>query len=149
MDHSAHPCVNTPRRHPITGPGQGGMNMKTMTLAIATILLGTGGMAQAQSGLSRAYTACTDRAGSNIVQSGMCAQTEIVAQDARLNKAYKQVMGQLASNPTRRTALRDRQRSWLKARDYQCNIDGGTFDMNCVVERTAERADQLEGMVRF
>jgi len=123
--------------------------MKTLIIAIGTALLATGGAAQAQDSLSREYETCMSRAGSNTVQSGMCAQKEITAQDGRLNKAYKQVMQQLASNPARRNALRDRQRSWIKARDYACNIDGGTFDMNCVVERTASRADTLEGMVRF
>lgn len=123
--------------------------MKRFAITIAALMLGTAGTTQAQTGLSDAYTACTDRAGSNTVQSGMCAQKEITSQDGRLNKAYKQVMGQLTSNPTKRNALRERQRSWLKARDYACNIDGGTFDMNCVVERTATRADELERMVRF
>lgn len=123
--------------------------MRIALIAAATLMAGMAAQAQAQTGLSSTYETCTERAGSNIVQSGMCAQTEIVAQDARLNKAYKQVMQQFASNPAKRTALRDRQRSWLKARDYKCNIDGGTFDMNCVVERTAARADVLEGMVRF
>lgn len=123
--------------------------MKTMIIAIGAAILATSGAAQAQQGLSSEYEACIGRAGSNTVQSGMCAQKEITAQDGRLNKAYKQVMQQLVSNPAKRNALRDRQRSWLKARDYSCNIDGGTFDMNCVVERTASRADTLEGMVRF
>lgn len=100
-------------------------------------------------GLSAQYLGCIDRAGSNTVQSGMCAQKEIVSQDGRLNKAYKHVMRQLAARPAERSALLNRQRAWLKARDYACDIDGGTFDMTCVVERTAQRADQLERMIRF
>jgi len=118
-------------------------------ITAAMLAAGTAGTASANPGLSSEYESCMRRAGTNTVQSGMCAQKEIVSQDGRLNKAYRQVMQQLAPEPSRRDALRTRQRSWLKARDYECNIDGGTFDMNCVVERTADRADALESMIRF
>lgn len=123
--------------------------MRMLYVAAGTALLAMTGAAQAQSGLSSEYEACMARAGTKVVQTGMCAQKEIGAQDGRLNKAYRQVMQQLQSDPARRSALRDRQRAWLKARDYACDIDGGTFDMNCVVERTAKRADELERMIRF
>lgn len=123
--------------------------MRMLHIVAGTALLAIAPNAQAQSGLSSEYETCMDRAGTKVVQTGMCAQKEIGAQDGRLNKAYRQVMQQLQSNPARRMALRDRQRAWLKARDYACDIDGGTFDMNCVVERTAKRADELERMVRF
>lgn len=122
--------------------------MRNILVGIASMALAAG-TAHAEGGLSSEYDACMGRAGSNTVQSGMCAQKEIAAQDARLNKAYRQVMRQLEATPAKRTALRARQRAWLKARDYSCDIDGGTFDMNCVVEGTAKRADQLERMVRF
>jgi uncharacterized protein YecT (DUF1311 family) len=118
-------------------------------IAAGAVLVSMTVAAQAQSGLSSEYETCMERAGTKVVQTGMCAQKEIGSQDGRLNKAYRQVMQQLQSNPTRRMALRDRQRAWLKARDYACDIDGGTFDMNCVVERTAKRADELERMIRF
>jgi uncharacterized protein YecT (DUF1311 family) len=123
--------------------------MKKTAIALAAALLCTAGAASAQQGLSSKYTSCMDRAHDNTVQLGMCAQTEIVAQDGRLNKAYQQVMRQLTATPAKRDALRARQRSWLKARDYECNIDGDTFDQNCVVEKTAARADELERMIRF
>lgn len=123
--------------------------MRMLYVAAGTALLAMTGAAQAQSGLSSEYEACMARAGTKVVQTGICAQKEIGAQDGRLNKAYRQVMQQLQSDPARRSALRDRQRAWLKARDYACDIDGGTFDMNCVVERTAKRADELERMIRF
>lgn len=123
--------------------------MRMLYVAAGTALLAMTGAAQAQSGLSSEYEACMARAGTKVVQTGICAQKEIGAQDGRLNKAYRQVMQQLQSDPAQRSALRDRQRAWLKARDYACDIDGGTFDMNCVVERTAKRADELERMIRF
>jgi uncharacterized protein YecT (DUF1311 family) len=67
---------------------------------------------QPPQGLSPAYRACLDRAHRNTVQLGMCEQTEMAAQDARLNKAYQQVMRQLAKDPTKQIALRSQQRSW-------------------------------------
>jgi len=104
---------------------------------------------QSPEGLSPAYRACLARARSNTVQLGMCEQTEMAAQDARLNKAYQQVMGQLAKDPQKQMALRSEQRSWLKARDYGCKVDSQTVNSSCVVEKTASRADELEKMIRF
>lgn len=125
--------------------------MKLKILALATALCSSG-VAVAQSGtpgLSARYSACQGRAGSNTVQQGICAQSEIAAQDARLNKAYQQVMRQLASKPEQRIALRNKQRSWLKARDYDCKIDQETIDTSCLVRRTAVRANELESQIRF
>lgn len=110
------------------------------------------GMVHAQdlpSGLSPRYLACQARAGGNTVQVGICAQTEIAAQDARLNKAYQQVMRQLANKPDERIALRNAERSWLKRRDYECKIDQQTIDNGCLVTKTADRANELESRVRF
>jgi uncharacterized protein YecT (DUF1311 family) len=104
---------------------------------------------QSPVGLSPAYGACLARARRNTVQLAMCEQTEMAAQDARLNKAYQQVMGQLAKDPQRQAALRGEQRSWLKARDYGCKVDHQTVDSSCIVGKTASRANELEKMVRF
>ena len=126
-----------------------------MTWKIATItaiLLASGGIAFAQdgsSGLSAKYRSCQARAGGNTVQSGICAQAEMASQDARLNKAYQQVMRQLASKNAERLALRNKQRSWLKARDYDCKVDQETINNSCLVAKTAVRADELESMIRF
>lgn len=125
--------------------------MKWKILAVSTALcLSSAAVAQSTApGLSARYMACQGRAGGNTVQQGICAQTEMFAQDARLNKAYQQVMHQLASKPEQRTALRSKQRSWLKARDYDCKVDQQTIDSSCLVLRTAVRADELESQVRF
>ncbi len=126
-----------------------------MTWKIATItaiLLAPVGIAFAQDGsssLSAKYRSCQARAGGNTVQSGICAQAEMASQDARLNKAYQQVMRQLASKNAERLALRNKQRSWLKARDYDCKVDQETINNSCLVAKTAVRADELESMIRF
>ncbi len=122
-------------------------------LVIATAVLASAfastGQAQTPQGLSDRYVACHGRAAGNTVQDGICAQSEMASQDARLNKAYQQVMHQLASDPGKKTALRDEQRSWLKKRDYDCKVDGNTIDDGCLVMKTATRANELEKMIRF
>jgi len=126
------------------------MKLKTVVAACVLVLIAKPAMAQVTpAGISRRYTACQARAGANTVQQGVCAQAELGAQDARLNKAYQQVMRQLATAPDKRLALRDKQRAWLKARDYECKVDQETINSTCLVLKTASRADELERMIRF
>lgn len=99
--------------------------------------------------LSDAFKACYGRAGNNTVQRGICAQREVNTQDDRLNKAYQQVMHQLAGDPAAHTALRDEERRWINERDYACKINGDTIDVSCVVLKTALRADELERRIHF
>jgi uncharacterized protein YecT (DUF1311 family) len=117
--------------------------------ATAFVFGGTAVLAQAPQGLSQRYAACHARASGNTVQEGICAQSEMASQDARLNKAYQQVMHQLATDPTKQMALRTEERSWLKERDYQCKVDGQTIDDSCLVAKTAIRANELESQIRF
>ena len=115
-------------------------------LVVALSFAGVG--VYAQGSYSAEYNSCMGRA-HGTVQQGMCAQTELSAQDARLNKAYQQVMHQYASDPAKQTALRTEERSWLKKRDYQCKVDGNTIDNGCLMQQTAARADALEGQIKF
>lgn len=126
--------------------------MSPKIVMAASVLMLSGASAQAQvapAGVSERYTACQARAGGNTVQQGICAQSEMGSQDARLNKAYQEVMRQLANNPEKRLALRTEQRSWLKARDYECKVDQETINSSCLVIKTASRANELERMIRF
>jgi uncharacterized protein YecT (DUF1311 family) len=125
--------------------------MRRIAIAAAVACLGgaTHAVAQAPGGVSQEFAACEARAGTNTVQSGICAQREMATQDARLNKAYQQVMQQLARDPAKKIALRDEERSWLKQRDYECKVDGQTIDSGCLVRKTAARADVLENQIRF
>jgi uncharacterized protein YecT (DUF1311 family) len=126
------------------------MKLKIIVTTSVLVLAGASAHAQvAPAGLSDRYMTCQARAGSNTVQQGICAQTEMGAQDARLNKAYQEVMRQLAKTPDKRLALRTEQRSWLKARDYACKVDQETINNTCLVTRTATRANELERMIRF
>ena len=94
------------------------------------------------------YNSCHARA-KNLVQEGVCDQAELGKQDDRLNKAYKQVMSQYASDPAKQSALRTEERTWLKKRDYDCKINGTTIDDECLMRQTAQRADVLEKQVKF
>lgn len=125
-----------------------------VTLACCTALLAQPAFSQPTAvqsphGLSAEYAQCLERARRNTVQLAMCEQTEMAAQDARLNKAYQQVMGQLATDPSKKDALRSEQRSWLKKRDYDCKLDHQTINSSCIVGKTAARANELEKMIRF
>ena len=79
----------------------------------------------------------------------MCEQAETGAQDDRLNKAYQQVMSQKATDPAAKAALRTQERAWIKERDYTCKLNRETVDGECIVSKTALRADELEAQVRF
>ncbi|MGI4755758.1 MAG: lysozyme inhibitor LprI family protein [Janthinobacterium lividum] len=85
----------------------------------------------------------------NLVQEGVCDQSELGKQDDRLNKAYKQLMSQYASDPARQASLRTEERTWLKKRDYNCKINGTTIDDGCLMTQTAQRADTLEKQIKF
>ena len=119
---------------------------------VAALLLGaTAGHAQdaLSAHLSPAFVSCYQRAGANVVQTDVCASREVGAQDDRLNKAYLQVMHQLAHDPAAHDQLRDEERRWIRERDYTCKVNGNTVNAACVVIKTAARADALESRVRF
>lgn len=125
--------------------------MKSLLIIAVLSVTGATGAAFAQGSthLSAGFEACLGRAGTNTVQRNVCAQRESGSQDDRLNKAYQRVMRQLASDPSAKVALRDRQRRWIAERDYTCKVNGDTVDSGCVVMKTATRADELESQVRF
>ena len=112
--------------------------MIVRTLALTTVaaaFLALAPAAHAQ--YSPEYDHCIARAHNNLVQNGMCDQVELGKQDARLNKAYQQVMSQFPPNDPKRIELRDSERKWLKERDYSCKIDGQTIDDGCLMKKTA------------
>jgi uncharacterized protein YecT (DUF1311 family) len=123
-----------------------------LALAIATTLPL---MSTAQeASLSKQFEACMDKSGG--VTQGMveCMVAETKRHDARLNKAYKALMGSL--NPERQKQLQEAQRAWLKFRDTNCAFyydpDGGTLARveanDCVMNMTANRAKELEALAK-
>lgn len=105
-------------------------------------------------GQSMQHAACMETSGGVTVKIIDCITAETQRQDARLNKAYKIVMADLA--PARKTQLQEAQRAWIKYRDANCGFyydpDGGTLARvsanDCVMSATAERARELENFRR-
>lgn len=80
-----------------------------------------------------------------------CVGAELKVQDARLNRAYQAAQTRMAL-PRQKAALTKAQRAWIAFRDADCaslyDADWGTLSRveanSCVLERTAQRADDLE-----
>ena len=109
----------------------------------------------AQSGnLSTRFSTCMDKSGGVTATMLSCIGDETNGQDFRLNRAYKELMGQLSV--ARRKRLQDAQVLWIKYRDANCNFyadpDGGTLAAlaanDCVMSATANRASELERLKR-
>lgn len=102
-------------------------------------------------GLTQQYSACMDKAAGVTANMVDCIGVETKLQDNRLNKAYKEVIGQIS--PSRKKELQDVQRSWIKYRDANCKFyadpDGGTMAAlrvnDCFMSATASRAREIEG----
>jgi uncharacterized protein YecT (DUF1311 family) len=102
-------------------------------------------------GLTEQYSACMDKAAGVTANMTDCIGIETKLQDTRLNKAYKEVIGQIS--PSRKKELQDVQRSWIKYREANCNFyadpDGGTMAAlnanDCFMSATALRAKEIEG----
>jgi uncharacterized protein YecT (DUF1311 family) len=81
-----------------------------------------------------------------------CIATELLRQDARLNKAYKAAMAPLTAS--RKKQLLSAQRAWLAFRDANCQFyadpEGGSAARlaanDCVLSATANRATELEDL---
>ncbi len=80
-----------------------------------------------------------------------CTVAEQKVQDARLNREYQGAMKRMEL-PRQKAALQKAQRAWIAFRDADCasylDADWGTIarvETNaCVVDRTLQRADELE-----
>lgn len=124
------------------------MRPKLLLSTGLAVLAATLPMPHAGAQISGEYSSCIGRAHGTVQQS-ICAQTELGKQDARLNKAYTQLMQQYANQPDKKLTLRTEERTWLKKRDYDCNLGRDTTDEGCVMQKTADRADILEHELKF
>jgi uncharacterized protein YecT (DUF1311 family) len=100
--------------------------------------------------LTPQYSVCMDKSEGITAVMVDCITEETKRQDARLNKAYKEVMAELS--PARQKQLQDAQRVWIKYRDANCNFyadpNGGSLARvnanDCFMSATAARAKELE-----
>lgn len=112
------------------------------------------GISHAEVKLSKQYETCMDKSVGVTSKMHACISGETQRQDARLNKAYKALTATL--NSTRKKALLDTQRTWIKYRDQNCKFyvdpNGGSLaGINggiCMMETTASRATELENFLR-
>ena len=130
--------------------------MKTLITIIALACLPFVTHAQAQQsqndGLSRQFTTCMDRSGGVTMDIIECISAEAQRQDDQLNQAYQALRADLS--PERKKQLLEAQRAWIKFRDTNCDFyydpDGGTLARvmanDCVMQMTAKRARELEGL---
>ena len=103
-------------------------------------------------GMSPAFAACMEASGGVNAAMHDCIATELRAQDARLNRAYKALGDAVGAD--RRKTLVAAQRLWLQYRDANCRFygdpDGGTNAIlsasDCVLRETALRARELEDL---
>lgn len=65
-------------------------------------------------GVSSSFYACLDKAGTSSIDDAACIADEESAQDARLNKAYKKLLGSLKGNM--KPALVAAEKEWLNSR---------------------------------
>lgn len=128
------------------------MISKNKLFIFGLIIGGISQMASADEvGLTRQYSICMDRSGGVTVNMLDCIGAETTRQDARLNRAYKDVMVSLT--PERKKQLQEAQRAWIKYRDANCNFYadpnvGTSAALNsndCFMSSTASRAKELEG----
>lgn len=89
-------------------------------------------------------------------QTGMniCANAEYQSADAKLNKAYGEIVRRLAEDAGAKKLLQKAQRDWIAFRDAECAFstdgskDGSIYAMlksQCLAGLTAARAEQLSG----
>ncbi|MEX1826056.1 lysozyme inhibitor LprI family protein [Luteibacter sp. CQ10] len=103
-------------------------------------------------GVRPAFKACVDGTKGRIADQGDCADDEFTYQDGRLNKAYKALMAQLATDKQAATGAQAAQRAWLAFMQKDCAARAPRFGSDaapatesiCRMETTAQRAQQLE-----
>jgi uncharacterized protein YecT (DUF1311 family) len=124
-------------------------------IAVVTLGLFISFSASAQDNqFTKQFSNCIKKSGG--IASAMldCIAAETKIQDARLNNAYKQLMGSLRSD--RKKKLLAAQRLWIQYRDANCGFyadpEGGTSatvsSNDCFLRATASRAQELQNFIK-
>ncbi len=66
---------------------------------------------------------------------------ELKYHDKRLNEAYQAILSRIRESD--RVKLRAAQRAWLKMRDLDCKWAASAEPMDCLIDRTANRVNEL------
>ncbi len=119
--------------------------MRAILLAFILAVAGLSGKALAQG----CDPADESQAGMNI-----CADAGYKSEDAKLNKAYREIVKRLADDAEGKKLLQKSQRDWIAFRDAECAFStndskgGSIYPMllsQCLAGLTAARAEQLSG----
>lgn len=70
---------------------------------------------------------------------------ELESSNNRLNKVYKKILDRL--QPDEQIKLRKSQRAWIIFRDLDCKWAFSAEPLDCLVDRTDNRANELENTV--
>jgi uncharacterized protein YecT (DUF1311 family) len=134
------------------------MLFRTMLIAAALLFVApVTARAEDEVKLSPAYERCMEKPENSTTYGILkCGEAEIAFQDARLNRAYKADMADLADSPNGKAALLKAQRAWIAFRDADCAtvraLSGGTiapiYVQNCYLQHTARRAQALEDLLK-
>lgn len=125
--------------------------LASLSILVSSALLPLSAHAQ-DTGLSKNFSACMDKAGGVTVDMIECITTEYQHQDAQLNTAYTSLMNTLGAD--RKKQLKTAQRAWITYRDSNCDFymdpDGGTLARvsanHCMMQMTANRAQEIEDL---
>lgn len=128
------------------------MSLPRSLLLLAALVLPALPVQAKEPQYSVTYDRCMDTSGGVTVAMLDCNAAELKRHDARLNAQYKAALA--AHGETPQALLREAQRQWIKYRDANCGfyaqLTGGTMDRlnssSCMLEATARRADELEGL---
>ena len=115
--------------------------MRRLLLSACLVVLAAGSAAQGQE---------CDRSDDSQSMMTICAGADYQAADAKLNAAYKDLVGRNDDNTNK--LLQTAQRAWIAFRDADCaslyDQDWGTISRveaaSCRLDLTARRADALE-----
>lgn len=104
-------------------------------------------------GIRPVFDRCVEQLGDGGSQSQECVRKELAYQDARLNRAYKSLMGKLT--PDMQPKLKVAEKVWIQYRDTNCSAE---FDglgrpeldqLSCEMYETAKQAGFLENRLSF
>ena len=126
--------------------------MRMLLVTAITIFLLPIAHAQESSFSSKFHT-CVEQNGSSGPDAAGCIIAETRSQESRMRGAYSAAVA--AVPPKTKAALSDVQSAWLKYRELTCNFfdehaapmterNGPINRMFCVLQMTANRADELE-----
>lgn len=136
------------------------MKVRTFALTLALLACGSGAYAadstsdyvkrSAPKGISDAFYACIDKAGSDTIAVAACLTDEKQKQDARLNSTYKTLMGKLDAKAKEKLVAAER--AWLDLQDKSGRFEIALYGHETVddlqmsqneVFRICERANVL------